>query len=226
MFWIPDWRPMSDRDVMALTMSAERRWMDHWTTGPTHVGEPVRRGDLAPDLELTAEDGLRVHLSDWWAARPALVMLWRHLGCGCGIDRIDRLKGEYQDYLDAGLEVVAVAPGEIERVIAYKEKYSLPATVLADPEYATHKAFGLSHWSEEQVLYDAPDEFCTLGQDIGQSFQEDRRAIDQHLVDDPWMQSAEFVVDMKGVVKVAYLYNYCEDYPDPRMFTTAARLAL
>ena len=216
---------MSDRDVMSLTMSAERRWMDHWTAGPTHVGEPVRRGDQAPDLELTAEDGSRVHLSGWWADRPALVMLWRHLGCGCGIDRIDRLKGEYQDYLDSGLEVVVVAPGEIERVIAYKEKYSLPATVLADTEYATHMAFGLSHWSKEQVFYDAPDEFCTLDQEIGRSFQADRRAIDQYMVDDPWMQSAEFVVDANGVIRVAYFYNYCEDFPDSRLFTTAARLA-
>ena len=39
------------------------------------------------------------------------------------------------------------------------------------------------------------------------------------------MQSAEFVVDTNGVIKVAYLYNYCEDYPDPRVFITAARLA-
>jgi hypothetical protein len=39
------------------------------------------------------------------------------------------------------------------------------------------------------------------------------------------MQSAEFVVDTSGLVKVAYLYNYCEDFPDPRLFTTAARLA-
>ncbi len=216
---------MSDRDIMALTMSAERRWMDHWTTGPTHEGEPVRRGDQAPDLEVTAEDGSRVHLSELWASGPTLVMLWRHLGCGCGVERIRRLIGEYEDYLASGLNVMAVVPGDLERVIAYKEKYELPAPILADPEYTTHKAFGLSHWSEEQVLYDAPDEFCTLTEDIGKSFQADRRAEGRHLVDDPWMQSAEFVVDTSGVVKVAYMYNYCEDYPDPRLFTTAARLA-
>lgn len=216
---------MSDRDIMALTMSAERRFMDHWTAGPTHVGEPVRRGDRAPDLDLIAEDGSRTQLSEQWADAPALVMLWRHLGCGCGVDRIGRLSGEYEDYLASGLNVVAVVPGDIERVIAYKAKYGLPAPILADPEYTTHRAFGLSHWSEEQVLYDAPDEFCTLSEDIGKSFQADRRAEGRHLVDDPWMQSAEFVVDTSGLVKVAYLYNYCEDFPDPRLFTTAARLA-
>jgi hypothetical protein len=34
------------------------------------------------------------------------------------------------------------------------------------------------------------------------------------------------VVDRTGTIKVAYYYNYCEDYPDPRIFETAARLAV
>ncbi len=216
---------MSDRDVMALVMSAERRWMDNWVAGPSHEGDPVRRGDAAPDLELTAEDGSRVALSRSWEERPALVMLWRHLGCGCGIERIERLRDEYDSYIESGLNVVVVAPGEIQRVLAYKERYELPAPVLADPDYGTHRAFGLSHWSREQVLYDAPEEFCSLSPEIGESFQEARRREGRPLVDDPWMQSGEFVVDRDGLVRVAYLYNYCSDYPDARIFTTAARLA-
>ncbi|REK20912.1 MAG: hypothetical protein DWQ40_04765 [Actinobacteria bacterium] len=216
---------MTDRDLAALVLSAERRWMGNWLEGPTLEGEPVRRGQPAPDLELTSEDGSRTTLSSHWAERPALVMLWRHLGCGCGIERIEHLQDEKDDYDAVGLEPVVVAPGEIERVLAYKERYKLPVTVLADPEYTTHKAFGLSHWSKEQVLYDAPEEYCTLSEEVGKSFQEERRAQGRPLVDDPWMQSGEFLVGTDGIVKVAYLYNYCADYPDPRIFITAARLA-
>jgi peroxiredoxin len=216
---------MSDRDLQALVLSAERRWMDNWLAGPSLEGEPLRRGQAAPDLELTAEDGSRVALSDYWDRQPTLVMLWRHLGCGCGLERIGRLQEEYGSYVSSGLNVIVVAPGEIERVVAYKKRYDLPAPVLADPDYRTHKAFGLSHWSREQVLYDAPDEYCSLTEEIGQSFQAERRSQDRPLVDDPWMQSGEFVVDTDGLVRVAYLYNYCADYPDPRVFTTAARLA-
>ncbi len=211
---------------MALVMSAERRWMDHWLAGPTLTGEPVRRGQMAPDLELTAEDGSPTSLSTLWKQQPLLAMLWRHLGCGCGLERIERLQEEYQSYRDAGLGVVVVAPGEIERVRAYKERYGLPAPVLADPDYRTHRAFGLSHWSREQVLYDAPDEYCSLTKEAGEAFQEDRRGQGRPMVDDPWMQSGEFVVDTDGLVRVSYLYNYCADYPDPRVFTTAARLAV
>jgi len=216
---------MTNSDMLAMTMSAEQRWLDNWVAGPTLEGDPVRRGQRAPDLELTAEDGSRVMLSTHWSHKPALVMLWRHLGCGCGIQRLANLKEEVDEYAAAGLDVVVVAPGEIERVIAYKERHDLPVQIMADPDYTSHKAFGLSHWSKEQVLYDAPDEYCSISKEIGEEFQAGRRDGVYNLVDDPWMQSAEFVVDTAGVVCVAYLYNYCEDFPDKRIFTTAARLA-
>ena len=216
---------MSDRDLLAMTMSAEQRWLDSWVAGPTHEGEPVRRGHMAPDMELTAEDGSRHMLSEHWSEKPALVMLWRHLGCGCGIDRIARLKDEAPVYESNGLGMVIVAPGDIERVLAYKDRHDLPVPVMADPDYRTHKAMGLSHWSKEQILYDAPQEYCSISKEMGERQIEERRGTAYALVDDPWMQSAEFVVDTGGVVRVAYLYNYCEDFPDMRIFTTAAHLA-
>jgi hypothetical protein len=40
------------------------------------------------------------------------------------------------------------------------------------------------------------------------------------------MQSGEFLVDQEGVIRVAYAYNYCEDYPDPRIYLTGARMAV
>ncbi|MGH8946800.1 MAG: redoxin domain-containing protein [Acidimicrobiia bacterium] len=215
---------MNDRDMQALLLSAERRWMDNWLAGPTIEGHPLRRGDRAPDLELIDTEGNNVTLASTWQESPALILLWRHLGCGCGMERARRLQEEIASYLDAGLNVVIAAPGEPERVAAYRQRYRVPAQMLADRGYAAHKAFGLGHWSLEQVLYDAPDEFCELGEDTGIAFQDERRAQGRPLVDDPWMQSGEFLVDRDGVIRVAYAYNYCEDYPDPRIYLTAARL--
>ena len=216
---------MTDSDLRALYMSAEQRWMDRWVEGPSIEGRPLRRGDRAPDVEVTGEDGKVMSLSDAWADSVALVMLWRHLGCGCGLDRTGRLQEELPAYREAGLNVVICAPAESERIAAYKEKYRVPVPMYSDPDYGAHQAFGLGHWSVEQVLYDAPDEFCELRSDTGEEFQNDRRAQGRPLVDDPWMQAGEFVVDKSGTIRVAYLYNYCEDFPDPRVFTTAARLA-
>jgi peroxiredoxin len=216
---------MPNSDLAALYMSAEQRWMDRWLEGPTLEGNPLRRGQRAPDISVSREDGSAMLLSDAWADRPALVMLWRHLGCGCGLDRAGRLQTELPMYEDAGLNVVICAPAEPERIAVYRERYGVPVPMYSDPDYSAHKAFGLGHWSVEQVLYDAPEEFCELRADTGEQFQADRRAAGRPLVDDPFMQSGEFVVDNTGMIRVAYLYNYCEDYPDPRIFTTAARLA-
>ena len=83
---------------------------------------------------------------------------------------------------------------------------------------------GREHWQVEQALYDSPEEFCDLREETGRKFQEERRAQGRRMVDDPWMQSGEFVVATDGTIRVAYLYNYCADYPDPRVFTTAGRL--
>jgi hypothetical protein len=138
--------------------------------------------------------------------------------------RAERLREEHRDYAEAGLNVVIVAPAEVERVAEYKERNAIPIPILSDPGYEAHKAFGLGHWSREQVLYDAPDEFCDLREETGRRFQDERRAQGRRLVDDPWMQSGEFVVATDGTIRVTYLYNYCADYPDPRIFTTAGRL--
>ena len=101
---------MSDREFMALVMSAENRWLDSWLEGPTIEGRPLRRGDAAPRVEVFGRDGSRVPLSTVWSEKTALILLWRHLGCGCGRERARRLIEEIDAYRQSGLEVVVVAP--------------------------------------------------------------------------------------------------------------------
>lgn len=215
---------MTDRDLQALNLSAEQRWISGWVAGPSIEGSPLRRGERAPEVEVLDEEGNLLPLATLWSAKPTLLLLWRHLGCGCGIERAERLNSEYDEYIGSGLDVVIVAPGDVERVNHYKEHRQVPARMVSDPDYTAHTAFGLGHYSVEQVLYDAPAEFCDHEEEIGRRLQSDRRAQGRPLVDDPWMQSGEFVVDREGVIRVAYLYNYCSDYPDPRVFITAGRL--
>ncbi len=216
---------MTDSDIRALYLSAERRFIDRWVEGPTVEGNPLRRGSEAPEVEVFDESGSSVSLRSMWSDRPALVLLWRHLGCGCGMDRNQRLQEELPAYVAAGLNVVICAPAEPERIAIYREAYGVPVSMYSTPDYGAHMAFGLGHWSVEQVLYDAPEEFCELTPEVAKRFQDGRKAQGRIPVDDPWMQAGEFLVDTEGIIRVAYLYNYCEDYPDPRVFLTAARLA-
>ncbi|MCJ2532042.1 MAG: hypothetical protein LN413_07070 [Candidatus Thermoplasmatota archaeon] len=44
-------------------------------------------------------------------------------------------------------------------------------------------------------------------------------------MDSPWQRPGEFVVDRGGILRLTYRYQYCEEYPDPRVLVTAIRAA-
>jgi hypothetical protein len=75
----------------------------------------------------------------------------------------------------------------------------------------------------ERVLFDAPSEYWAHPHDLGGAFQDGRRNQGNPPVDDPWRAVAEFVVDRDGSVRITYAYQYCEDFPDVRVLTTAVR---
>lgn len=215
---------MSDFDQLVDT--AEACWLSAFEVGPT---EPPSRvlslGDPAPDAELSDERGETRRLSEFWTHGPALVMLWRHFGCGCGVERAARLATELPAYLDAGLTIVIVGQGEPERAAAYKQKHGITVPVLSDPGAHVYRAYGVGHWQPEQLLFDAPAEYLEHPRALGQELVTARRELGRPMVDDPWRAAAEFVVDQTGTVRLGYSYQYCEDFPDPRVLTAAALLA-
>lgn len=209
-----------------LTAAAEAEWLEAWKAGPggsrSHL---IEVGSTAPDLTMPDEMGRPIELSALWSDGMALMMFWRHFGCSCGIDRAARLADEYADYAAAGLNPVIIGQGEPARAAAYKERYEIHCPILCDPDFEAYRAYGLGDFGVEQVLYDAAESYWSHSEEIGIDFQAARRSIGRPLVDSPWMSAGEFVID-DGTVLVSYVYQYCEDFPDPRMFTTAARLQL
>lgn len=208
--------------------NAEREWMDHWKAGPSRLRwaeTPLQAGDPAPDFELEDATGRPVRISSFWAERPALLLFWRHYGCGCGMDRADGLQKEYEEYVRAGANVLVIGQGEPARATAYAAKYGVPCPVLCDPELEVYKAYGLPEFSPAQVLYDAPDEYLIRNLEAGKKLAEARRKLGRPLVDNPWQSPGEFLVDAEGIIRLAYRYQYCEDYPDPRVLVAAIRFA-
>ena len=208
-----------------LTEAAEKEWLETWIAGPGDKRSKLLEvGTKAPDLELLDHTGASRSLSSFWSEGPALLMFWRHFGCGCGLDRASRLNEESADYKSAGITPVIIGQGEPERAAAYREKYEISCTILCDPKFKVYSAFGLSNFGIEQLLYDAPEETWCHSKEIGIDFQEARRAINRPLVDNPWLSPGEFLVDSSGKIGVSYTYQHCENYPDPRVFLTAAKI--
>jgi len=208
-----------------LIEDAEKEWLETWVAGPGDKrSKLLDPGTSAPDLELLDHTGASRRLSSFWSEGPALLMFWRHFGCGCGLDRASRLKDEYADYQAAGINLVIIGQGEPGRAAEYREKYGITCPILCDPEFAAYSAYGLANFGVEQILYDAPEETWDHSMEIGLDFQEARRAINRPLVDNPWMSTGEFLVDPSGTIRVSYAYQYCEDFPDPRVFLVAAKI--
>ena len=208
--------------------AAESRWREAWKQGPTRLRwdvMPVQVGDHAPDLMLAGSKGGQTQLSSLWAEGPALILFWRHYGCGCGIDRAGRLRDEYPGYVDAGATVAIIGQAEPERSEAYATKYSLPCLVLCDPEQDAYDAYGLIEGKPSQILFDASDELLNCDYDAGIALAAKRRELGRPFVDNPWLLPAEFVVDRTGKIRLAYRYQYCEDFPNPLVHIAAIKEA-
>jgi peroxiredoxin len=185
----------------------------------------VQPGDPAPDLELLDQSGDLRRLSEFWQDRVALLIFWRHFGCGCGNIRAERLRREHDQYVAAGAEVVVIGQAEPERSAVYAERFGSVCPVLSDPDFAAYRAYGLLDGQLSQVMYDASEELRRGDHDAGARLAEERRAENRPLVDSPWQLPGEFVVDCAGTVRIAYRYQYCEDFPDRLVLATAIREA-
>ena len=106
----------------------------------------VEEGKPAPDFELPTETGERVRLSDF-RGRPVVLYFYPKddtTGCttqACGI------RDAYGEFERAGAVVLGVSPDDEASHVRFKEKYSLPFTLLADTDHAVAEQYGA--WGEK-----------------------------------------------------------------------------
>lgn len=213
-------------ELQELVEAARAEWLDAWRAGPQRLRvDGPTAGEAAPDFELPDQTGAPRRLSEFWQAGPALILFWRHFGCGCGVARAERLGAEYDSYVDAGAQVVVVGQGEPARARAYAAQHGIRCPVLCDPDRVAYAAFGLAEGQPEQVVYAGSDELLQRDYEAGVAFQEMRTEQGRPLVDSPWQLPGEFVVARGGTIRLAYRYQWCEDYPDPRIHLAAIKLA-
>lgn len=219
-------------DLDDLIQQAREKWFDLFVAGPKRLRWdelPPQFGDPAPDLELQDTTGTQRRLGEFWADGPALLLFWRHFGCGCGIGRAKQLVEEYDEYVEAGATVAIVGEGDPERASAYAEDYGIECQVLCDPDGTAHETYGLLDFTLAQMWYRLPEEsfqrYRSASEDFAADYETDTRMDGRAKVDNPWQQPGEFVVDGDGVLRLTYRYQYCEDYPDSRVLTTAIREA-
>ena len=107
----------------------------------------VEEGQQAPDFELASDAGERVRLSDL-RGKPVVLYFYPKddtPGCtkqACGI------RDAWGEYRARGAVVLGVSPDDEVSHVKFKEKYSLPFTLLADPDHAVATEYGA--WGEKK----------------------------------------------------------------------------
>ncbi|TMM03060.1 MAG: thioredoxin-dependent thiol peroxidase [Actinobacteria bacterium] len=108
----------------------------------------VEEGKPAPDFELTSDSGEHVKLSDF-RGKPVVLYFYPKddtPGCtaqACGIRDV------YSDFRERGAVVLGVSPDDEASHVKFKQKYSLPFTLLADPGHEVAEEYGV--WKERNM---------------------------------------------------------------------------
>jgi thioredoxin-dependent peroxiredoxin len=108
----------------------------------------VEEGKRAPDFELTSDAGEHVKLSSL-RGKPVVLYFYPKddtPGCttqACGI------RDAYSDFRKRGAVVLGVSPDDEASHVRFKEKYSLPFALLADPEHEVAEKYGV--WKERNL---------------------------------------------------------------------------
>jgi peroxiredoxin Q/BCP len=108
----------------------------------------VEEGKPAPDFELTSDRGETVKLSGL-RGKPVVLYFYPKddtTGCtaqACGI------RDAYSEFEQRGAVVLGVSPDDEASHARFRDKYSLPFTLLADPNHSVAEQYGV--WVEKNA---------------------------------------------------------------------------
>lgn len=194
--------------------AAEAEWFQAWLSGPSRTRcttLPPQIGDAAPDISLRDTSGANRRLSEFWKARPAILLFMRQFGCSCLAERWEKLKEDLHAFEGAGAQVVAVCQGEPERAKTVAARRGYPFPLLCDPDRNAYKLYGLLEGTPAQILHDFA--WKPGDRETGEKLLSSRRGTERALVDNPWQLPGEFVVATSGRLSLTHRYQYCEDFP-------------
>ena len=184
--------------------------------------EPPRRvqaGEPAPDFELPAvQQDAMVSLADYRGRRAVFLALFVGLYCPFCRRSIARL-GSLRDKLEvAGVETLGVVATELDNARLYFKYRPSKLPLAADPEFSTHRAYGLQKIQVDEAMMAAvnavrvnptgelpepmsPGEASAA---LDRAEGDQRTEADLRDIERQWpLVKAQFLVDRDGIVRWA-----------------------
>ena len=107
------------------------------------AGGGVKPGDTAPEFVLPDATGRTVRLTDFRDRKPVVLYFYpKDDTPGCTKESC-AFRDQYQDFQDAGAEVIGVSSDSPDSHGRFAEKYRLPFTLLSDQGGAVRRQFGV-----------------------------------------------------------------------------------
>jgi thioredoxin-dependent peroxiredoxin len=105
----------------------------------------IEEGKPAPDFALTSDTGETVRLSDFRGKPVVLYFYPKDDTPGCTAQACG-MRDDYGSFAERGAVVLGVSPDDEASHVKFKQKYSLPFTLLADPDHQVADQYGV--WGE------------------------------------------------------------------------------
>lgn len=104
-------------------------------------------GMKAPDFSLSDQHGNTVSLADYAGKKIVLYFYPRDNTPGCSRQAC-AFAGAYEDFKTMNVAVIGVSKDSVASHVKFAEKYSLPFTLLSDPELQAIQAYDV--WQEKK----------------------------------------------------------------------------
>jgi thioredoxin-dependent peroxiredoxin len=100
-------------------------------------------GDRAPDFSATTHDGKRICLADYLGKRGLVLFFYPKDGTPVCTKEACAFRDSYQQFIDAGAEVIGVSSDTGERHSAFTRRHKLSFPLISDTDGLLRKAFSV-----------------------------------------------------------------------------------
>ena len=104
----------------------------------------VRVGDRAPDFSATTQDGQPVSLNDFIGKKALILFFYPKDGTPVCTKEACAFRDSYDQFLDAGAEVIGISSDSDQSHRAFAGRHQLPFPLISDVDGSLRRAFGVS----------------------------------------------------------------------------------
>jgi len=100
-------------------------------------------GDHAPDFTATTYDGNKISLADFLGKRALVLFFYPKDGTPICTQEVCAFRDSYQQFVDAGADVIGVSGDSAERHRTFAQQHKLSFPLISDADGSLRKAFAV-----------------------------------------------------------------------------------